>query len=512
MLPPVRLMLVELAAAVTVPPQVLLTPGVLATCNPFVSVSLNAIPFSALVLAAGLVIVKVTVVVPFRETLAAPNALLIVGGATIFIRAVLLVVPVPPSVELIAPVVLLASPAAVPVTLTVSVQEELCVTLPPDRLMTPVPAVAVTLPPQVLVTPGGPATTNVPVAEGSVSLNATPVRSPLAGVPGLFGLLMVKVTVVVPLSGILAAPKALLIVGGATTVTVAFAVLLLPPSVELTCTELILSPAVVPCTFTETAQEALAATVPPDRLTELAPPVAVAVPPHVLFKFGVEATTRPAGRLSVNANPVSVTLLFGLLMLMVSKVVPFNGIFVGANVLVTLGGLATVRVAVLLVAPVPPLVELTAPVVLGRLLPDCVPVTFTTIVQLVPGVAMLPPDRLMLVLFAVAVTVPPHVLLTPGVLATCNPFVSVSLNATPFSAVVLLPGLVMVKVTVVVAFSGILAAPNALLMVGGATTFKIAVLLVVPVPPSVEVMAPVVLLASPSTVPLISTLKVHEAL
>src|SRR5215470_15749119 len=233
--------------------------------------------------------------------------------------------------------------------------------------MTPVPAVAVTVPPQVLLTPGVAATTNValpaPPLTGSVSLNATPVRSPLAGVAGLFGLLMVKVTVVVPFSGMLLAPKALLIVAGATTVTVAFAVLLLPPSVELTCTELLLSPAIVPCTFTETAHEALVASVPPDRLTELAPPVAVAVPPQVLFRLGVDATTSPAGRLSVNANPVSVTLLFGLLMLIVSKVVPFSGIFVGANVLVTLGALATVRVAVLLVAPVPPFVELTAPVV-----------------------------------------------------------------------------------------------------------------------------------------------------
>src|SRR5215469_16024789 len=233
--------------------------------------------------------------------------------------------------------------------------------------MTPVPAVAVTVPPQVLLTPGVAATTSValpaPPLTGNVSLNATPVRSPLAGVPGLFGLLMVKVTVVVPFSGILAAPNALLIVGGATTVTVALAVLLFPPSVELTCTELFLSPAVVPCTFTETAHEALAASVPPDRLTELAPPVAVAVPPHVLFRLGVEATTSPAGRLSVNANPVSVTLLFGLLMLMVSKLVPFSGIFVGANVLVTVGALATINVAVLLVAPVPPFVELTAPVV-----------------------------------------------------------------------------------------------------------------------------------------------------
>src|SRR5262249_7657279 len=168
-------------------------------------------------------------------------------------------------------------------------------------------------------------------------------------------------------------------------------------------------------------------------------------------------------------------------------------------------------VAVLLVAPVPPLVELTAPVVFVTV-PDCVPVTFTTIVQVAPGVAMLPPVRLMLVLFAAAVTVPPHVLLTPGVLATCRPLVNVSLNAIAFSALVLLPGFVMVNVTVVVPFREILAAPNALLMVGGATTFISAVLLVVPVPPSVEVIAPVVLLASPSTVPLTSTLNVHELL
>src|SRR5262249_24426047 len=177
---------------------------------------------------------------------------------------------------------------------------------------------------------------------GSVSLNATPV-SPTVVLP----LVIVNCKLVDPFSAMLAAPNALLMVGGPTTVTVAFAVLLLPPSVELACTELILSPAVVPCTFTEPAHDALDARVPPDRLTELAPPVAVAVPPQVLFRFGVDATTSPAGRLSVNANPLSVTLLFGLLMLMVSRVVPFSGIFVGANVLVTLGALATINVAVL---------------------------------------------------------------------------------------------------------------------------------------------------------------------
>jgi len=204
-------------------------------------------------------------------------------------------------------------------------------------------------------------------------------------------------------------------------------------------------------------------------------------------------------------------LLFGLVMLMVSKVVPFNGIFVGANVLVTLAGLATTIVAVLLVAPVPPFVELTAPVVFDTV-PDCVPVTFTTIVHVVPGVAILPPVRLMLVLFAAAVTVPPQLLVTPGVLATCNPLVSVSLKAIPFSALVLAAGLVIVNVTVVVPFSEMLAAPNALLIVGGATTFTVAVLLDRPVPPSVELIAPVVLLASPATVPVTLTVSVQEAL
>ena len=112
------------------------------------------------------------------------------------------------------------------------------------------------------------------------------------------------------------------------------------------------------------------------------------------------------------------------------------------------------------------MVELTAPVVFETL-PDCVPITFTTIVQVVPGVVMLPPDRLMVVVFAVAVTVPLQVLLTPGVAATCKPFVKVSLKAIPFSAAVLAAGFVIVKVSVVVPFSGMVAAPKALLMVGG---------------------------------------------
>ncbi len=172
-----------------------------------------------------------------------------------------------------------------------------------------------------------------------------------------------KLNDVDPLNGIEAAPNALAMDGGPTTVIDAFDVLPVPPSVEVTVTLLFFTPALVPCTFTDTAHEALAGKLAPDRLIELAPLVAVAVPPQVLFRLGVADTTRPAGRLSVKAMPVKVTPVLGLLMLKVSEVVPFNGICDAPNTLVMLGGLATVRFADA-EFPVPPFVEVTFPVVL----------------------------------------------------------------------------------------------------------------------------------------------------
>src|SRR5579864_4817985 len=132
-----------------------------------------------------------------------------------------------------APVVLLPSPSTAPLMSTLKVQEALWATLAPDRLMTPVPAVAVTVPPQVLLTFGVLDTTSVALPEplliGSVSLKATPVRSAAAVV---FGLLMVKVSVEVPFRGTLVGLNALLIVGGATTVRFAVAVFPVPPLPE----------------------------------------------------------------------------------------------------------------------------------------------------------------------------------------------------------------------------------------------------------------------------------------
>ena len=63
-----------------------------------------------------------------------PKALVIVGGATT-VRVALAVPPVPPLVELTAPVVLFRLPAVVPVTLTTKVQLELTPSEPPVRVM-----------------------------------------------------------------------------------------------------------------------------------------------------------------------------------------------------------------------------------------------------------------------------------------------------------------------------------------------------------------------------------------
>lgn len=117
---------------------------------------------------------------------------------------------------------------------------------------------------------------------------------------------MVKLSDVEPSSGMLAAPNALVIVGGPTTLTLAFDVLPVPPLVELTVTLLFFIPAVLPCTFTETVQLAPGARVAPERLTVELPAAAVAVPPQVLLRPEGVATTRPSGRLSLNATPFSV--------------------------------------------------------------------------------------------------------------------------------------------------------------------------------------------------------------
>jgi hypothetical protein len=197
-----------------------------ATTIPAGNVSENVTPISATALAAGFVIVKVSVVVALRAIAVGLNALAIDGGATTA-RLADAVPPVPPSVEVTAPVVLFCVPAAVPVTFTEKVQELLVARVAPARLTVEEPASAVMAPPpQAPVNALGEDTTK---PAGRLSVNATPVNATVFAT----GLLIVKLNEVEPFNGMLAAPKALMITGGAATVMLAFEVLPLPPSVEV---------------------------------------------------------------------------------------------------------------------------------------------------------------------------------------------------------------------------------------------------------------------------------------
>ena len=151
------------------------------------------------------------------------------------------------------------------------------------------------------------------------------------------------------------------------TVMVKLEVLPVPPSLDVTVVELVFTPAVVPTTLTEKVQEAFAASVAPERAVLALPAVAVMVPPphDPVRPFGVE-TTMPDGKLSVNATPVSVAALLGLLIVKVSEVVPLMGIELVPKALVMVGGDGVVTVMVKLeVLPAPPSLEVTAPVTLA---------------------------------------------------------------------------------------------------------------------------------------------------
>src|SRR2546428_86264 len=83
-----------------------------------------------------------------------------------------------------------------------------------------------------------------------------------------------------------------------TTLIDADAKLPVPPSLEVTCDDvLVLRLALVPVTLTESVQEEFAASIPPERLILWLPATAVAVPPQALVRPLGVATTRPPGRM-----------------------------------------------------------------------------------------------------------------------------------------------------------------------------------------------------------------------
>lgn len=202
--------------------------------------------------------------------------------------------------------------------------------------------------------------------------------------------------------------------------------------------------------MTVTRHELLAAIVPPVSETVPDPAVAVGVPLQVLLNAFGFATTRFAGKLSVNPTPVNPTVADGLVMVMVIVVVPPTEIAVGLNALVIVGGATTVIVSVA-VPPVPPSVELTVLVVL-TCAPALMPVMFTEKVHDDPAAGdavSVPPDKLTVEgdpggLLIVAVIVPlPHEPVTV-VEASFSPPGSVSVKAIPLRTLLVL-GLVRVK-------------------------------------------------------------------
>jgi hypothetical protein len=90
--------------AVAVPPQVVVNPLGVATTNPAGKLSAKPTPVNAMEFPAGLLIVNVKLVEPFKGIVDAPKALTIVGGVATLILAVA-VLPVPPLVEETDPVV-----------------------------------------------------------------------------------------------------------------------------------------------------------------------------------------------------------------------------------------------------------------------------------------------------------------------------------------------------------------------------------------------------------------------
>ena len=117
------------------------------------------------------------------------------------------VLPLPPSFEVTAPVTLFCIPELIPETFTEKLHEALSASVAPERLTLADPAVAVIVPPpQLPVRPLGVDTVR---PAGIASAKPTPLSDAL-----VLGFDSVKVKVVVPFNGMLAAPNAFAMVGG----------------------------------------------------------------------------------------------------------------------------------------------------------------------------------------------------------------------------------------------------------------------------------------------------------
>ena len=156
---------------------------------------------------------------------------------------------------------------------------------------------------------------------------------------------MVKVKLVVPFSGSVAAPKALVMEGGLITVSVADDVdcAPVPAALELIVTLLLKVPSVADETFTvmlhaPTGKLAFENAMLPE------PAVAVTVPPQVLVTPGVAATIRPAG--SVSVKLASTATGFGLVTANDSVEGASTATLIGLKILVICSGAEIAMLAV----------------------------------------------------------------------------------------------------------------------------------------------------------------------
>lgn len=321
--PPLNATLPEFAVAVTVPPQVLASALGLATCSPAGKVSVNANP--DMVDKFVLLMVKISSEVPPGGIMDGTKDLLKPGGASTVIDAEA-VFPAPNSLDETVEVVLFFSPAVVPVTFTVIVHDPLAATPPPERLTDPLVDCAV--PPQVFVRIG-PAESPL----GSVSVNPTPVIAITSG------LVIVKVKVVEPPTGMVLAPKALLIIGAVPTRSVALGCWLGGASKEVTAPEVFTYfPALAAVTLTVIEQELL--TLPNDSCTD---PVVVASVPQLSETVLMSVT--PDGKVSVNLTEVNGSAPLGFVIVKVRALTPPGAMLEGLNDLVKVGGPITIRTA-----------------------------------------------------------------------------------------------------------------------------------------------------------------------
>jgi len=205
-----------------VPLQVDDTPLGVEITRPAGSVSVNPVPVSDVVV-FGLLRLKVSEVEPFNGIDAAPNAIDGTAGETT-VRLAFEVFPAPPFVEFTVTLLFL-TPAVVPVTLTETVQDAPGARDALERLTEDAPLAADAVPVHVLFRLLGVAITN---PAGRLSVKEMPFR-----VRDVLELVRVKVRLVAPFSGMVAALKAFVMAGGLITVRVAEAVLPGPAFVDV---------------------------------------------------------------------------------------------------------------------------------------------------------------------------------------------------------------------------------------------------------------------------------------